>query len=298
MIKKIAKKYGLTYPKNDIEAYTLYPEYNFIYNKLELFQYQKLVCNPLPILPENFPIVVKPIINLKGMGIDSIVINNISEYNNHITIGFFYCTFLKGKHYSWDLIINNGKIVYYTVFQGYKYKEENRFGTFKYWKQEEKPLLKIIKKYINDKFTNFTGHINIETIGDYMIEGHLRFGDIDFCMEDIIILALLNINKKDIKQQLNIVYNIKLLKTYLVPVWMDNSINKKPLQCIYDFIEDNIEEEIIEDKDIKGYYFDNIYHPSPKNFRRWLLLIGEDFSYLKKLSNKYTKKINNFIKYS
>lgn len=296
MIKKIAKKYNLFYPRNDIEAYKMYPEHNFIYNKLELFKYQKLDCNPLPILPNKFPVVVKPIINLKGMGLDSIIINNINEYNNHSTSGFFYCTFLSGKHYSWDLIINDGKIVYYTVFQGYKYKEENRFGTFKYWKQEEKPLLKIIKQYIDDKFKNFTGHINIETIGNYMIEGHLRLGDIDFCMDDIILLALLNLNKKDISKQLDIVLNIKLVKKYLVPVWMDNILNTKDLQDIYNYIEDNIEIDIIEDNMVTGYYFDNPSHPSPQNFRRWLLLIGDDFNYLKKIANKFTKNINNFIK--
>ena len=63
MIEKISKKYNLPYPKNDIISYMKY--YNFIYNKLELFKYQKLNCNPIPIEPNEYPVVIKPIINLQ-----------------------------------------------------------------------------------------------------------------------------------------------------------------------------------------------------------------------------------------
>ena len=58
--------------------------------------------------------------------------------------------------------------------------------TVDYYKEEN--------KLVKDKFSNFTGHLNIETIGKYIIECHLRFGDIDFCNNDIILLALLNLN--------------------------------------------------------------------------------------------------------
>ena len=205
-----------------------------------------------------------------------------------------------GKHFSWDLIINNGDIVYYTVFEGVKINKKNlikkHFGTFKFWKQLfNKKLLTIIKKLVKDKFSNFTGHLNIETIGKYIIECHLRFGDIDFCNDDIILLALLNLNKKNIIKQLNIVLNKKYEPLYLVPVWMElqkiysNSLYQK----IYNFIETEIEQCIIDDDEIIGYYLDDLNHPSPPNFKRWLMLIGYNFSYLIKLSKNYTQQIKN-----
>ena len=205
-----------------------------------------------------------------------------------------------GKHFSWDLIINNGDIVYYTVFEGVKINKKNlikkHFGTFKFWKQLfNKKLLTIIKKLVKDKFSNFTGHLNIETIGKYIIECHLRFGDIDFCNDDIILLALLNLNKKNIIKQLNIVLNKKYEPLYLVPVWMElQKIYSNGLyQKIYNFIETEIEQSIIDDDEIIGYYLDNINHPSPLNFKRWLMLIGYNFSYLIKLSKNYTQQIKN-----
>tara|TARA_B100000768_G_scaffold181947_1_gene207636 strand:- start:1447 stop:2391 length:945 start_codon:yes stop_codon:yes gene_type:complete len=305
MIKQVSKDYNLYYPKNDIEAYQKYTNYNFIYNKLNLFTYQKIKAFPLPIKPIKFPVVIKPIINLKGMGLDSFLINNTEDFFNIIqkkklSSGLFWCKFLTGKHFSWDLIINNGDIVYYTVFQGVKNNNKKLikkyFGTFKFWRQIfNKNLLIIIKKLVKDKFSNFTGHLNIETIGKYIIECHLRFGDIDFCNNDIILLALLNLNKKYILKQLNIVLNKKYEPLYLVPVWMEHSeiYSNILYQKIYNFIETKIEQNIIEDDKITGYYFDDLNHPSPLNFKRWLLLIGYDFSYLIKLSKNYTQQIKN-----
>ena len=48
-----------------------YPEYNIVYNKLEIAQFQNLNCNPFPCYPDSFPIVSKPIVNLYGMGLNS-----------------------------------------------------------------------------------------------------------------------------------------------------------------------------------------------------------------------------------
>ena len=55
-------------PKNDEDAWLLYPNYNFIYNKIFICQIQNLSYAPMPILPNKYPVVIKPIINLMGMG--------------------------------------------------------------------------------------------------------------------------------------------------------------------------------------------------------------------------------------
>ena len=183
-------------------------------------------------------------------------------------------------------------IVYYTVFHGYKYKEKDRFGTFKYWVQKDVELYKIIKKLVNDKFNNYTGHLNIETIGKYMIEVHLRLGDIDFCHEDIILLALLNLNKKDITIQLIKVNNNSYQPIYMMPLWTKKDTIDN-YNIIYNFIYDNIEDEIIEDDMIIGYYFDRVNHPSPANYKRWLLLVSHDFTHLKNKIKKYDNMIEN-----
>ena len=57
------------YPKNDIEAYVMYPKYSDVYNKLNISKFQNVLSNPFPILPIKYPIISKPIINLNGMGL-------------------------------------------------------------------------------------------------------------------------------------------------------------------------------------------------------------------------------------
>ena len=140
---------NISIPESDSEAYIKYTKYNSVYNKLEIAKIQDLDCNPFPCLPNKFPVVSKPIINLFGMGLNSKKINNTKEFLKELPTNNFWCEFLDGDHISWDFIIRDGKIEYYTCFFGKK----KTFGTFKYWSQIEKKelfpnILLIIKIYI------------------------------------------------------------------------------------------------------------------------------------------------------
>ena len=98
--KEILNEYNVdisdVIPKNDLEAWILFPKYNFIYNKLFLFQYQNIDCDPMPIFPNEYPIVIKPIINLMGMGLNAIKINNDIEFKQHLTNNHFWCKYIDG----------------------------------------------------------------------------------------------------------------------------------------------------------------------------------------------------------
>ena len=41
-----------------------------------IMEFQNIEHNPVPIEPKKFPVVIKPIINLRGMGINSFFIQN------------------------------------------------------------------------------------------------------------------------------------------------------------------------------------------------------------------------------
>ena len=43
------------YPKDDIHAWKLYPNYNFIYDKLLVFKIQNLECGPYQLVQQNIP---------------------------------------------------------------------------------------------------------------------------------------------------------------------------------------------------------------------------------------------------
>ena len=51
-------------------------------NSMYICKYQNIPYAPVPITPKKFPVVVKPIINLYGMGIDSIKIHEKNTINS------------------------------------------------------------------------------------------------------------------------------------------------------------------------------------------------------------------------
>ena len=77
---KIDNKY--IFPINDNTSWLTFPDFRIIYNKLFLSEIQNLESNPIPIIPNKFPIVIKPIINLSGMSKGFYKINNEKDYDN------------------------------------------------------------------------------------------------------------------------------------------------------------------------------------------------------------------------
>ena len=148
-------------------------------------------------------------------------INSLRAFKKEYNSGNFWCQFLEGEHYSWDLIIRNGKIIYHVCFL----VKKKKLGLFKYWKQVEIELLPIIEKLINFYLKDFTGNVNLETIGGKIIEVHLRPGDIDLVDSDIIKLLIMNSTCCDdeiIQKQMDIINCKKIdynMFVKLVPVW-------------------------------------------------------------------------------
>ena len=272
----------------------MYSKYSKVYNKLEIAKFQGLECNPFPIRPANFPIISKPIINLNGMGLGAKKIKNKKEFYKDIESTNFWCEFLEGDHYSWDLILRNGKVLYTTCFYGEKWK----FGTFKYWQQQDKELPTSVKLIIKEYLPDFTGCVNMETIGGKVIEVHLRMGDIDLTDKEVIYLALLNLKDEstedEINDQLKVIKNKEIKKINLTPVWekKDKNFNKVG-EKKYKMIKDIIIPLLQEDDKVIDFYIDNLDHPDPEGFKRWFLLLTYDLKYGIKLSKKLEKIIKN-----
>lgn len=174
-------------PHNDVKAWPLFPEYRWVYNKMAICRTQptkNIKYAPVDVHPDigDYPIIVKPIINLKGMGVGSRKISTQTEYDRMTTpSGYFWSTYFTGKHYSIDLLIQDGQILWSAVFQGHLSKP----GLFKYW--ETVPFTDIpnhhrdhIRSWVNENLEGYTGCVNMETIGGTIIEVHLRMGDLSY----------------------------------------------------------------------------------------------------------------------
>ena len=204
-------------PTNDIELWKNFPQYHWVYNKINICKEQNIPCGPMGISPQNddYPVILKPIINLLGMGMGISIASNADEYDKLIKPGFFWMPFVKGHHLSCDFILVEGNIKWYCCFEGYPASK----GMFDYWETlpEWQPEEELIK-WIQNKFNSYTGCLNIEIIGKTIIECHMRMGDINHLHSIELMQNIINIYQgKEWKLQ-----NYQIPKIYLVPIFIGN----------------------------------------------------------------------------
>lgn len=173
---KIECPENVNIPTEDSDAYVWFPKHKWIYNKLLIAESQKLKCAPHGVIPPHFPVFSKPIYNMRGMGIGSKIIKTMSEYKRSTKPGYMWMDFLEGDHVSSDIAVINGKPQWCRHSHGIPLHR----GTFDYWIIESKPreaLQKTIFHWLEKNLKGYTGMVNLETIGEYIIEAHLRFSD-------------------------------------------------------------------------------------------------------------------------
>ncbi len=174
--KGISCPAGVVIPTDDMLAYQLYPDHNWIYNKLLICKTQGLAHGPLGVMPVKFPIFSKPIYNLRGMGAGSRVINNPDELESHYLPGHFWMPFLEGEHVSSDVAVINGQAVWWRHTIGKPLGE----GAFDYWTVLAEPRSHVeayCGQWLQSNLGDYTGIANLETISGKIIECHLRLSD-------------------------------------------------------------------------------------------------------------------------
>lgn len=144
----------------------------WVLNKLELSIKLGYHCGPaMKPVDKTGEYIVRPIMNFSGMGIHTRKM--FLEENRITTIepGYFWCEFFKGPQYSIDYTWKDNQ--YFPVFCTQGFIDEDEFVHFNYWKRISYPGF-ILPKWINDLGKE---KINVEFIGDKIIEIHLRHSD-------------------------------------------------------------------------------------------------------------------------
>lgn len=171
--------WGDVIPTTDSYAYSFYgKELNWVYNKIKICESQNLPCGPLGTSPSQYPVIVKPIINLWGGGNNVAIAHSVEQYEEIKTAGLFWSPFHIGEHYSVDLIVLDGVVQTTFWFRG----EKLQLGMFDYWEYTEgydNYLYGYVVDWVQSNLGNYTGCVNLEVIGKYITEVHLRMGDID-----------------------------------------------------------------------------------------------------------------------
>jgi hypothetical protein len=144
----------------------------WIFDKLILSRKLGHVCGPMGVYvptPGNY--VVRPCVNLYGMSRGA-SIEYIEHDTEHLPDGSFWQEVFSGTHYSVDY--ENGNQVRCTI--GVLEDPAKSLSRFKLWKVDEKHItLPSIIQHFVDKYPA----VNVEIIGDKVIEVHLR-GNPDF----------------------------------------------------------------------------------------------------------------------
>lgn len=163
-------------PTEDADAYAWFPQYRWVYNKLQIAESQRIHCGPHGVEPVRYPVFSKPIYNMRGMGAGSRVIRSRHEYSRCQKPGHMWMELLEGDHISTDVAMVDGQARWWRHATGLPLGR----GVFDYWIVEaarRPPLEAHLGRWLEANIPGYTGMINLETIGGNIIEGHLRFSD-------------------------------------------------------------------------------------------------------------------------
>jgi hypothetical protein len=163
-------------PTEDADAWLWYPKQRWVYDKLAVALSQGLAAGPHGTRPPRFPIFSKPMMNLRGMGVDSRIVASAEEYARHLTPGHMWMTLLTGDHVSSDVAVVSGKPMWWRHVTA----SPGVLGTFDYWTVHAAPnphVEKYCAGWVGRHLSDYTGMLNLETIGGRIIEVHLRFAD-------------------------------------------------------------------------------------------------------------------------
>jgi hypothetical protein len=162
----------------DRDAYIRYPDQHWVYNKLALSERLGYNTGPAGVcVPHNGDYVVRPIMNLSGMGVSACRMQLEKNDCSSVPPGYFWCEYFYGLHTTIDYVWTSGAYPTLTpVFAANGYRTSDHLYRFTAWKKIVPPQF-ALPEWLNELVN--VPRINIEFIHDKIIEIHLRSG-VDF----------------------------------------------------------------------------------------------------------------------
>lgn len=161
---------------NDAHAWRLNPEYRRVYDKLWIALNQGVTAAPVGVSPMDMGfeaderVFVKPITNLHGVSLDARAV-----WADAVPVhpGCFWSRLLEGVQTSTDCLLRDGKTLWFAHSRASQEKSGNRPV---YWEigvdlpEREPTIARLLGRWL----PGYTGLCNLEMIGGYVIEAHLR----------------------------------------------------------------------------------------------------------------------------
>ena len=163
----------------DKDAYLLYSHHREWFNKLWFSEYMGYDCGPGGIPPrESGWYIVRPIMNIRGMGLGARRVYIESNDHSIVHPGEFWCEWFEGTQYSVDFVWSNGSWVQRSCYRAER--DVSNLSKFKKWVRYEHKVFSL-----DDRFDCLfdVGEINVEFIDDRPFEVHLRTSPDPQCNE-------------------------------------------------------------------------------------------------------------------
>ena len=149
----------------------------WVFNKLELSRRLGYLCGPTGIeVPKPDYYVVRPCLNLMGMGRGASFVFIEDWSDDVVPVGYFWCEIFKGRHLSIDYRFGEQTL----AVEGFR-DERDELYKFSLWKRVEDRIS--LPKIFSQLAENYE-FINVEFIDGNPIEVHLRHNP-DFTNSDI-----------------------------------------------------------------------------------------------------------------
>ena len=166
-------------PIYDGEAYRMYPQYNYVYDKLWVAKSQKLKCGPLEDIVANpnsvdYPVFIKPRWgHLSAASKNCFKISNPEELHRYSHFKhMMWSEFIDGREGMTDYVMLNGRIMHYV---SYIYSEDQNGFTdeWKYISPNTKAPL-AITEWVERNLNGYSGIVNVQYRDERIIEVGLR----------------------------------------------------------------------------------------------------------------------------
>jgi len=155
----------------DVEAWHLYPHYRLWANKLFVAEEFGYKCGPAGVpVPKEAKYIVRPIMNLAGMGVGARILTLAPEEIEKVPAGYFWCEVFTGQHLSIDYVKKDNYFHLLNAYEGIN--SEDDLTRFRKWTK-----LDCFHIFLPEKLKKLdVPRLNIETIDGNVIEVHLRNG--------------------------------------------------------------------------------------------------------------------------
>lgn len=156
--------------------HTTDPDDLWLFDKLILARKLGYLCGPAGVAPPATDFyIVRPCVNFRMMSAGAHIDSLGPDNHDQVPHGYFWCELFSGRHMSFDY--HWGKQV--LAVEGFR-QDPNRLDRFSRWEKiNEQFTLPDIIAQVAQRYE----WLNVEVIGDKVIEVHLRYND-DFATHD------------------------------------------------------------------------------------------------------------------